>query len=434
MATAWFPPFNVGGTEVYLEGLVGEMARLGADCTVLAPRSSGVPARYQHIGIDVETYPVNAEPAPGEMRTRAPHAGFDVFRQLLTRFSGAIYHQHSWTRGCGSNHLRVARELGFRTALTVHAASPICLRGTMMRYGAQACDGLIDETTCGACWAQGRGAPKGVARALARAPKGLARGARRFDTRLTTALGARSLAADKAQDIHAAFDNSDRVIAVCKWLYDALALNGAPKGKLALSRQGLTAEYLESARLALALRPERDAALRLVFLGRWDRVKGVDIVVAAVRSMPRHIPVHLIVHAIKPAGDANYEDEVRALAAGDPRIVFAAPVPRQHIASALAAHDVLVVPSQCLETGPLVVLEAQAAGLFVLGSRLGGIAELIDESDAGELVEAGDVAAWARAISRLAAIRAQGALARPRRKMRNQSEVAADMAEIYRML
>ena len=43
----------------------------------------------------------------------------------------------------------------------------------------------------------------------------------------------------------------------------------------------------------------------------------------------------------------------------------------------LAGFDMLAVPSQWQETGPLVVFEAQALGVPVLGSDLGGIAELI---------------------------------------------------------
>ena len=432
MATGWYPPFDIGGTEVYLEGLVGELSRLGAQCTVLTPRNARAPARYEHNGVKVETYPVDDKPTAEEMRAGSPHRGFDFFRETLARLSGSVYHQHSWTRGCGPNHLRAARELGFQTALTVHVPGPICLRGTMMRFGAEACDGLIDEATCGACWAHGRGAPRCVARALAKLPERLARCGRRIDGRWATAASARSLAADKSRDLRDAFDNSDRVIAVCQWLHEALALNGAPTDKLALSRQGLSAEYLGAARAAAEARNAGDATLRLIYLGRWDRVKGIDVIVAAVRSLPLDTRVRLTLHTVAPTRDADYEAEVRELAAGDPRIVFAAALPREQIVPALIAHDVLVAPSRCLETGPLVVLEAQAAGLFVLGSRLGGIAELVDETESGQLVEAGDIAQWARAIARLAAARSQGPLPRAKRQVRSQSDVAADMVEIYR--
>jgi glycosyltransferase involved in cell wall biosynthesis len=110
------------------------------------------------------------------------------------------------------------------------------------------------------------------------------------------------------------------------------------------------------------------------------------------------------------------------------------PVAHCDLAATLQNYDVLVVPSLWMETGPLVVLEAQAAGLFVLGARRGGIAELVDEADGGELVPAGNVSAWAEAIERLASRHCRGMLSRPSRPVRTMSSVATEMADLYRSL
>ena len=67
----------------------------------------------------------------------------------------------------------------------------------------------------------------------------------------------------------------------------------------------------------------------------------------------------------------------------------------------MAGYDLIAVPSRVLETGPLVVLEAFAAGVPVLGADLGGIAELVHNGMDGILVPADDTAAWAAAIVRL---------------------------------
>ena len=61
----------------------------------------------------------------------------------------------------------------------------------------------------------------------------------------------------------------------------------------------------------------------------------------------------------------------------------------------------MAVPSQCLETGPLVVLEAFAAGIPVIGSNLGGIAELVKHEVNGLLVEPNSVKAWCQQLQRL---------------------------------
>jgi glycosyltransferase involved in cell wall biosynthesis len=57
--------------------------------------------------------------------------------------------------------------------------------------------------------------------------------------------------------------------------------------------------------------------------------------------------------------------------------------------------DVLVVPSLWMETGPITVLEAWAAGIPVIGSNRGGIREWIDEFGGGRLFPPGDAKALA---------------------------------------
>src|SRR5438552_17148600 len=90
------------------------------------------------------------------------------------------------------------------------------------------------------------------------------------------------------------------------------------------------------------------------------------------------------------------------LAAGDPRIAIAPPLPRARVAATLAQASALAIPSLWLETGPLVALEAKAAGLPVIGSRLGGIAELVREPEDGVLLPPGDIGAWTAAIVTIA--------------------------------
>jgi glycosyltransferase involved in cell wall biosynthesis len=434
-ATAWYPPYHIGGTEVYLEGLVGELRALGVESSVLVPRHPGAAITYAYAGTPVETYPVS-DPAPDEMRDGRPHFGFSEFQARLAAHRGAVYHQHAWSRGCGPHHLHAARELGLATVLTVHVPGAICLRGTMLRYGTRPCDGRVEERTCGACWAQGRGMPRPLAGAVARLPLPIARRARGGRTRAATALAARALGAERRAQLAEMIRNADRVVAVCAWLHEALAANGVPPARLVLSRQGLPSAYLDTVRApAAATWRDGHGALRLLYVGRWHPVKGIDVIVRAVRALPGEANVQLTVHAVSGTDEeAAYGRSVRTLAGVDPRIVFAPPLARSEVAEVMARHDALVVPSQCLETGPLVVLEAQAAGLYVMGSRLGGIAELVADGASGELVEAGSVLAWTAAVARLAERRASGTLACRPGEVRSMAAVAAEMAALYQSL
>ena len=172
--------------------------------------------------------------------------------------------------------------------------------------------------------------------------------------------------------------------------------------------------------------------IRLLYLGRWHPVKGIDVVVRAMRRVEAQLPIELVIHGVGDGLEEQaYATALRRLADGDHRIKIAPTVPRDLLVETFARANALVVPSLWLETGPLVVLEAKAVGLPVIGSRLGGIAELVQEPDDGILVKSGDVNAWADAISRFAYA---PALVRNTRKsdgVRTMREAADDMAALY---
>ena len=77
------------------------------------------------------------------------------------------------------------------------------------------------------------------------------------------------------------------------------------------------------------------------------------------------------------------------------------PRPHGQIPDALASMDVLVAPSIWPENSPFVIQEALLSGIPVIGSRIGGIPELLDQGRNGLLFEARDVDGLHRALTRL---------------------------------
>lgn len=70
---------------------------------------------------------------------------------------------------------------------------------------------------------------------------------------------------------------------------------------------------------------------------------------------------------------------------------------RRDVPALLAASDIFVLPSRW-EASPNALIEAMAAGLPVVATRVGGIPELVDDGATGMLVESGDDAALSSAI------------------------------------
>jgi glycosyltransferase involved in cell wall biosynthesis len=400
----WYFPENTGGTEVYVAGLASRLRALGVSSTIAAPSASSLEQHDSWDGSRVYRYPVPAKRTFQQQMGDEPHAEFALFEQWLAEQDADLYHQHSWTYGCGLHHLRAARRRRLRTVLTIHVPGPICLRGSMMRDGQEECDGIVRRRDCAACWLQSRGLPAAGQAVLSRIPRAAGTLARPWG-RVGTALAATAIAQTHRDSLRAAVDNADHVVAVCQWLYRALLEMGVPATKLSLNRQGIGGDCATTATRRDPLQRAIGRPLSVGFLGRWDPVKGPGLLVEAMLKLPAECPVEIQLMAIEPSEPhmVAYMNEVRASAAACPSIRFRAPLPPAEVPEFLRSIDVLAVPSQWMETGPLVVLEAFAAGTPVLGSNLGGIRELVRDGHNGRLLRHDDPQAWADALRQLAA-------------------------------
>ena len=146
--------------------------------------------------------------------------------------------------------------------------------------------------------------------------------------------------------------------------------------------------------------PERSAPRAGPVIGavcRLHRDKGVDVLLAAMALIARrHAEVHTVVVGDGPHG-GRLKRSTRTLGLSD-RVTFLGATPAAR--SLLPSFDLLVVPSRT-EGSPLIVLEAMAAGVPVVASRVGGIPDQIRHGVEGLLVPADDPLALADAIERL---------------------------------
>jgi alpha-1,6-mannosyltransferase len=129
----------------------------------------------------------------------------------------------------------------------------------------------------------------------------------------------------------------------------------------------------------------------LVYAGRFTPEKKLDLLVDAVRKLGA--PYHLLL-----VGGGEVFPESIAAALRDSARVSHIPFKRdqRELARLLASCDLLVHPGDC-ETFGLIVLEAMACGLPVVGTDGGGVAELVDR-DTGILADANNVDSLAGAI------------------------------------
>jgi glycosyltransferase involved in cell wall biosynthesis len=131
---------------------------------------------------------------------------------------------------------------------------------------------------------------------------------------------------------------------------------------------------------------------RFLYVGRLEAVKGIDVLLDAWAAGPA--PGTLAV-----VGRGPLEDRVRAA----PGVELLGFRPPDEVRRLMASARALVFPSVWEENCPMVVLEAQAAGLPVVGTDRGGLPELVADGVHGLLVPAGDPVALRDGLERLAA-------------------------------
>jgi glycosyltransferase involved in cell wall biosynthesis len=425
-----FYPDPVGGTEIYVQGLAREQQRLGSTVIVAAPAEEN--AAYRHDGLLVRRFAVspNVKDPRDLYGDGEPHAAA-AFARILHEERPDIVHLHAFTRAVSLRLVRESKRRDIPVVFSYHTPTVSCQRGTLLRWGSEICDGVLDVRRCASCALQSHGIAKPASVAIGSLPPAVGRWLGNIGANggLWTALRMTELFELRHTAFHALMTEVDRVVALCQWVNDLLLRNGVPTEKVTVSRQGVGQQA--------AIRPNRTASptLRVAFLGRMDPSKGVHLLVEALRRNPR-LPISLDIFGVTQGeGNRSYGQRLAKLASGDSRIAFLAPIPNGEVVERLQEYDLLAVPSQCVETGPIVVLEAFAAGIPVVGSNCGGIAELVQHGVNGLLVDPASPDGWAAALRSLSQdgeliARLRSGI-RPPRTMR---DAALEMQALYKLL
>ena len=139
---------------------------------------------------------------------------------------------------------------------------------------------------------------------------------------------------------------------------------------------------------------------RLLYVGRLDPRKGVETAVRALATLPDEARLEIV-----GGWDAREEQRLRAVAAEagvSARVEFAGHRGRDDLGKRYAACDVVVFPVVWEEPWGLVPLEAMARGRPVVATGRGGSGEYLRDGENCLLFGAGDPAALAAAVRRLA--------------------------------
>ncbi len=375
-----YPPDFVGGTELYTQQLAAQLATRGHDVSVFFRRDGEETClEGWREGSGVRVWAAVSRPATPTRRFLATF-GDQTLTAALAQVLGdsrpdVAHVQH--LMGLPAGLISLLRQQGIPYLVTLHDFWWVCANAQLVTNYSQAiCAGPRLWLNCARC-------------ALARASAG--RGGQDVLWPLSPALA--PLLAARAARLRPVWQGASRLIAPTRFVRDLYVGLGLPASLIQVVPHGIA--------LPPHMPPRtRPAAGRLQvgYVGGISWQKGVHVLVEAVNGMPAD-SINLSIF-----GDLttfpDYVHDLQAMAQHQ-GIHFRGPVDRQQLWTELVHLDVLVVPSLWYETAALVVQEAFAAGIPVLASNLGALAERVRPGVDGLLFPPGDSAALRAALLEL---------------------------------
>ncbi len=335
MISSLWPPNVLGGAERYAHNLGARLEERGHE---VAAVTMGAPGRA--VVDEVRPWPYRLEQYARESRARRSVFHLrDLYnrdtRRVLTRaladFRPDVVHSHS-VQGMSAAALTRPSEMGVAHVHTIHDYWLLCQRASMVASNGTACQDL-----CGACAAVSRFRAHAMRRHHPDVFIAVSEAVAREHARLPAVR-------DRVRVVLNAYD--DRT--------------PAPD------------------------RGARDGPPVFGFLGQLVESKGILTLLRAFDHPD------LAGARLRIAGDGRLRPEVEARRSS--RIDYLGWVDDAGRDELLASIDCLVVPSEWKEPGSLVITEARAARIPVIGSRIGGTPEMVTDGSAPLMFEAGDVA------------------------------------------
>ncbi len=397
MLTELYPPF-IGGSEQYVRNLSRELVKRGHEVSV-ATVGAGEPSTDDEEGVRVHRLRSTTQSAPSMLPSGRPYlppfpdpAVARALGDILDRERPDIVHAHNWMVHSFLPH---KRRSGARLVMTLHDYEIACAKRSLMYRGAE-CSGPGLEK-CLRCAGANYGTAKGMVVTLgnwATRPPLL----RSVDLFVAVS---NAVVAGNELDRHGA-------------TYTVIP-NFAPDDVVA------TADTTDP---QLAALPEEPFWL---YVGALSVHKGVPVLLDAYRRLADSPPLVLI--------GRSSDFDPHPLPAN---VTLISNLRHAAVMAAWQRAALGIVPSRFPDPCPTVAIEAMACGVPVVGSRSGGLPDLVADGESGVLVPPGDAAALAAALQRINAapdaLDAMSAAARARAPRFMAGSVVERIELVYRAL
>ena len=380
----YFLPHRLAGIEVYTFKLALSLQNAGAEVAVLIPFFDSLQNdSYTYEGIHVIRYAENSTEDREMILGKTKPEGLINFVKIILEEKPDLVHFHELSAGRGVNlfHVQAVAAIGIQTILTCHLSTYSCQTGNLVYKDERLCDGIIRTHVCTACAYNARGI-HGTKSSLLQSASKLLYAAGINTTHLNsgfgTALGFPFLIEKKKKELLQLAALCSRIVVLTHWYKTILEANGVPADKIQYCAQGLTGKIIEADTNKSTL------PLRIVFVGRVSKYKGLHLLLQALQYLPAG-KINLTIYG--PVTEDEYGKSCREQSAKMENVFWKGTIAPGKVVELISDYDLLCLPSTFSEMSPLVIPEAFAAGIPVLASNVYGNAEQVQDGENGWLFD-----------------------------------------------
>ena len=410
-----YPPFSSQGSEMHCQQLARALASAG-DAVGVFHISNTAPRRPHRVerGKDgaIETFHCIDDGQFSRVADWPNPFLVESFRKTVAEFRPEVVHFHNYL-SLGDDLVGAARAGGATVVYTLHDFGLICPNNLLLRSDGSLCDKADPDFFAACC-------PTTIRHSGGRTPA--------IAGRLPPLFRLRQFADHQRQAVPRAALKSLVVL--------GQAVLGAPESTAVAEKKSWYLErtrsifrqvglflapsaYLRQRYVQCGLAPDRvvherygirrfprlprvaspDGRLRFGYIGAFHAHKGIDVLLEAFRGLGDRASLHIHGSSFgSPVSEAHFRRITSEAASG---IVVHGRYDNERIGELLAGLDAVVVPSVWYENSPLTIQESQIAGVPVITSGEGGMAELVRDGIDGLHFRLGDATDLRRVLERV---------------------------------
>ena len=366
-----FYPKHRAGTETYVLNLARYFIQKNWNVYVFIAAVGKKSDSYTFENIQVRALSVPQNITTNELNGLSTPSNLNEFKDKISEIKPEIIHFHSFSRSFTHPHLKIAHLSGAKVFFTAHLGGVFCARGDLQLFGKSPCDAKIKTIRCSACYASQK--HNKIMVFLGAITSSII-----SKTPLKYQFPSLNLIANKKQSMDYLKKYVHTNIAIAQWIKKAFEINHIQN--TIYIPQAINTELFTTKKNRINVFDKK--YIQLGFIGRMNPSKGLHLLLNALSDYSLKNKFKLDVTTIKDLSALEYYTKMKNQFLKAELGNWNENLAHQEINKQMEKWDLLVLPSN-YEVAPLVILEANAKGIPVLGSDYPAIAEMIEKGKNG---------------------------------------------------